>query len=86
MCMQVLRDAVRRQAYDAEIAHMRLLSEVAIADSLSRSEMEAGGEEGLLVHACRCGGTFLLPPQERVGDQSSVIVPCDTCSLFIEVM
>jgi len=83
---QILADAGKRQAYDADLAHARLLLEVAVADSLTRGEMEAGGEGGALAHPCRCGGTFLLPPQDLEGGRRSVVIPCDTCSLFIEVL
>lgn len=83
---QVLGDSGRRQAYDAELAHVRQLSEVAVADSLLKCEMEAGDEGGALVHPCRCGGTYILPPPDREDERRSVIVPCDTCSLHIEVV
>ena len=84
--MQILGDQERRQAYDAEQAHRRLLSEVAIADSLRRGEMEVDGESGELFHPCRCGGSFVLSPQEALGEQRSLVIPCDTCSLYIEVV
>ena len=82
-CLQVL--STERQAYDAELAHRRLLSEVAITDILTRDDMEE--DNGLLMHPCRCGGTFLLPHREKEGHAGpSVIIQCDTCSLFIEVL
>ena len=67
------------------MAHRRLLSEVAITDTLMRDDMEE--EAGVLLHPCRCGGTFLLPHGGKAdGKGRSVVVQCDTCSLFIEVM
>ena len=71
--------------YDAQLQHAQRVLDVPIWDTVKAEDLEpSDGEEGLLSYACRCGGVYRLLVADLVG-QSRVVLPCDTCSLYIEI-
>lgn len=83
--MQTLRDASKRQEYDAQLVRNRQLLAMPIWESIGLEDMDPGTQiADPLTYACRCGGCFVVDALNAQAERR-LIVPCDTCSLFIEV-
>ena len=85
---QVLKDNSQRSAYDAELSQAQILAEVAVSDRIAYTNMQHHAEEGMvwLTHPCRCGGEYAVQADELCAKENTVLLlPCNTCSLFIEV-
>mmetsp|Transcript_16868 Transcript_16868/g.43378 ORF Transcript_16868/g.43378 Transcript_16868/m.43378 type:complete len:146 (-) Transcript_16868:577-1014(-) len=84
---ETLRDEDSRKTYDAALALSKNQLNHAIDDELDASELHSfrgDGEPSRLAHECRCGGSFCVLEAE-FDSAIEVLVPCDTCSLFIKV-
>lgn len=86
---EVLGDGASRAAYDGRMALQRLQEEgIQVNEVVAAAELEvAGMRDGqeVLSLLCRCGGAYVVA-REEVGLAGEVLVPCDTCSLHIQVI
>lgn len=80
----MLRDESSRLAYDKQLKYARQLLDVPIWETLESEDLNED-EEGLLCHACRCGSFYRVSLVD-LQTQDKIILPCDTCSLYIEVL
>ncbi len=83
--LQVLKEDESRLAYDKQLKHAQQLLDVPIWETVECGNLNSSEEEGFLVHACRCGGAYRVAIPDLAG-QSRIILPCDTCSLYLEVL
>ena len=83
----MLKDEPSRFAYDSKLEHARQLLDVPIWDTLESKDLDTCEEEegSLLSHTCRCGGSYRINAGDIIG-QNRVVLPCDTCSLYIEIL
>lgn len=88
---QVLNDPILRAAYDQQLALEAAQQHVFPSQTVRFNDMEEAGFTGdpgdpdmLWEYPCRCGGVYLLDDTTDV-TRGSVLLPCDTCSLNIEV-
>lgn len=88
---QVLNDPILRTAYDQQLALEAAQQHVFPSQTVQFDDMEEAGFTGdlgdpdmLWEYPCRCGGVYLLDDSTDVS-RGSVLLPCDTCSLNIEV-
>ena len=85
---QVLKDDSQRSAYDTELSQAQILAEVAVSDRIASTDMQHHADEGMmwLTHPCRCGGEYAVQALDLSAKENTVLLlPCNTCSLFIEV-
>ena len=95
---EVLRNPDTRASYDRQLAVAAAQASVHISDRIDIMHMTECIEDGSMtgvVYPCRCGGQFFVEEKELLGlgvvnreggdEPSSIIVPCSTCSLHIEV-
>ncbi len=86
--MQVLRDPVRREAYDQQMALQQMQYRVAIAADVHLEDMQEiadGPAHKHFMYPCRCGGAYLFDSSDLSLYADSLITQCDTCSLYIKV-
>eukprot|EP00300_Choanocystis_sp_HF-7_P027416 c3251_g1_i1.p1 GENE.c3251_g1_i1~~c3251_g1_i1.p1 ORF type:complete len:142 (+),score=19.96 c3251_g1_i1:30-455(+) len=77
---EVLRDDELRREYDEEIkAQETLRSRVQL--TVKESEMAVDEAEGFLWYECRCGGRYIIHPDEL--DQGFDHTQCEFCSFVI---
>ncbi len=88
---QVLSDPSLRAAYNQQLALEAAQQQVFPSQTIRFNDMEEAGVTGdpadpdmLWEYPCRCGGVYLLDDSTNV-TRGSVLLPCDTCSLNIEV-
>lgn len=76
-----------RRAYDQYLADKNTLHEVSISDHINISDMKELNIEDIvcLEYECRCGGSYVISKSDLDCQESVIVVPCTTCSLFIEV-
>ena len=81
----MLRDPVKRQAYDQHLASKQNLAEISISDVVVAREMDEAEYEGeiCLEYDCRCGGVYVVAKADV--ETSHALVQCSICSLVIEV-
>jgi len=87
----VLNDPRLRAAYDQQLALEAAQQHVFPSQTICFDDMEQAGFTGdprdpdiLWEYPCRCGGIYSLDDSTDV-TRGSVLLPCDTCSLNIEV-
>lgn len=87
----MLRDPYKRALYDEELRREAWASDVSISETLPLGNLQqhrTAADEMAFSYDCRCGGSFVLEAA-AVTEQpmhESVLVPCNTCSLCIEVL
>ena len=84
----MLREEPNRLAYDMQLQHAQRLLDVPIWETVETKDLDLCGEEeeeGSLSHGCKCGGAYRIFVADLIG-QNRVVLPCDTCSLYIEIV
>lgn len=63
-----------------------MTEKIIINETISLNEMilSGEGERRGYVHDCRCGGVYTVSARELLKEE--LIVPCDTCSLNVQVI
>ena len=83
----VLKDPIKRKEYDIQIELKMAGEQIVANETVSVHEMSQRTVEGstsILIWRCRCGGEYQIL-EEDLKDCEDILVPCDTCSLFIQV-
>lgn len=80
---EVLRDPSLRAVHDRELALEAMRAVMTFQDELDLDEMDE--DEGAFVAWCRCGSQYSLATSEVVAVQSSIAIPCLSCSNHILV-
>lgn len=88
---EVLGDPDRRSEYDRQLGLLAAQAEVQVNEHVQVQEMHLSrldpSSAECLTWPCRCGGTYCLLLEDVSDGRHSeeVLVPCNTCSLYIAV-
>ena len=90
--LQILKDPATRAAYNQQLALAAAQQQVFVSQTISLADMELPSEDSsehsyatCLQYPCRCGGAYWLDPHSIGAIEDSALLPCDTCSLYVEV-
>lgn len=84
---KVLKNVNSKADYDAKLKQFESENDFAINEVVSIDQFERSNkncELDCLVYFCRCGGNYEL--LNRDADDTSIIIGCSNCSLFIQVL
>ncbi|GAX76932.1 hypothetical protein CEUSTIGMA_g4379.t1 [Chlamydomonas eustigma] len=89
---EILRDDRLRSIHDQELTQADVHTSIMFYDELDLEELSVkenveDEESGTpcYTHLCRCGDAFYLPVKDVIAVQSSIAVPCRSCSNHILV-
>lgn len=89
---QILKDPATRAAYNQQLALAAAQQQVFVSQTISLADMELPSEDSsehsyttCLQYPCRCGGAYWLDPHSIGATEDNALLPCDTCSLYVEV-
>uniref|UniRef100_A0A087X650 DnaJ (Hsp40) homolog, subfamily C, member 24 n=1 Tax=Poecilia formosa TaxID=48698 RepID=A0A087X650_POEFO len=84
---KILGDQTTRREYDLQRRAQELKQDWTVDSTVDLEDMTWETDECECSYSCRCGGTFSVSKEEEMhqGEQSGVLVCCDTCSLTIYV-
>ncbi len=80
----VLRDPVKRRAYDAEMSQKRFSENRIVHEIVNlETDFRYDEENNCYYRDCRCGGLFMVEKEDV--DVTDSYLECDECSLVIGV-